>query len=193
MAIVNVACLKMVLTWVYILHLQGKYGNISGTTFYFFGVSQLKRFYFPLAEILRFLTLSSRLPRWNTASLKTSQTVAIRFSVVRIYSAELGTSYSSVRRVIGAAAYPRAEGPRTSGVFSLSEGPCQVCGISASCMDNPSLSLALWANRKKCLADMFRMLSWQSFPIISLPALRSWQTGAAPWADGLATLVKGNL
>lgn len=83
-------------------------------------MSQLKRFYFPLAEILLFLTLSDRLPRGITASFKTSQTVAIRSSVVRIYSFEPGTSHSSVCRVIGTAvAYPRAERPRTKGFFSV--------------------------------------------------------------------------
>lgn len=160
----------LLLTWLHILHLQGRYGNDSGTTFYFFGVSQLKTFYFLLAEILQFLTLSNRIPRWNTAPCKTRRTVAIRFSAVRIYSAELGTSHSNLCKVIGAVAYPRAEGPRTRGFFSLSEGLCYVQGISAGCMNNPSLSPGLWADRTKCLADMFRLLSWQSFPTTSTPS-----------------------
>lgn len=126
-------------------------------------------FYFLLAEILQFLTLSNRIPRWNTAPCKTRRTVAIRFSAVRIYSAELGTSHSNLCEVIGAVAYPRAEGPRTRGFFSLLEGLCYVQDISAGCMNNPSLSPGLWADRTNVWLTCFGYCPDSHFPPPPLP------------------------
>lgn len=85
------------------------------------------------------------------------------FSVGSVYSAEPGTSHSSVCRVTGGAANSRVEELRTKCVFQSLPGPYQVWGNSAGYTGKPSLSLGLWANRKKTLAVTFGMISWQLF------------------------------
>lgn len=77
--------------------------------------------------------------------------------------------------------------------FSLSEGPCQVWGNSAGYTGKSSLSLGLWANRKRSLADIFGMISRRSFPTTFLQNHWFWQIGGGPWADSLTILVEKHM